>query len=94
MCAFDALVQEGKVRVIGASNYDGGRLRAAEEVSGKAGQARYETLQPNYNMHTREQYETDLAPVVAEFNLGVAPYFSLASTRRQPTQKRQIAQAC
>ncbi|MGI4758189.1 MAG: aldo/keto reductase, partial [Janthinobacterium lividum] len=77
--AFNDLVQEGKVRVLGASNYDGRRLRAAEEVSRNAGWERYQTLQPNYNLHTREDYERDLAPVVAEFNLGVVPYFSLAS---------------
>lgn len=77
--AFNDLVQEGKVRVLGASNYDGRRLRAAEEVARNAGWERYQTLQPNYNLHTREAYERDLAPVVAEFNLGVVPYFSLAS---------------
>jgi aryl-alcohol dehydrogenase-like predicted oxidoreductase len=77
--AFNDLVQEGKVRVIGASNYAGRRLRAAEEVARNAGWARYETLQPNYNLHTREKYERDLAPVVAEFNVGVVPYFSLAA---------------
>lgn len=77
--AFNDLVQEGKVRVIGASNYDGRRLRAAEEVARNAGWERYQTLQPNYNLHTREEYERDLAPVVAEFDLGVIPYFSLAS---------------
>lgn len=77
--AFNDLVQEGKVRMLGASNYDGRRLRAAEEVARNAGWERYQTLQPNYNLHTREQYERDLAPVVAEFNLGVVPYFSLAS---------------
>ena len=77
--ALNDLVQEGKVRVLGASNYDGRRLRAAEEVARNTGWERYQTLQPNYNLHTREQYERDLAPVVAEFNLGVVPYFSLAS---------------
>ena len=77
--AFNDLVQEGKVRVIGASNYTGRRLRGAEEVARNAGWARYETLQPNYNLHTREKYERDLAPVVAEYNLGVVPYFALAS---------------
>ncbi len=77
--AFNDLLQEGKVRVLGASNYDGRRLRAAEEVARNAGWERYQTLQPNYNLHTREEYERDLAPVVAEFNLGVVPYFSLAS---------------
>ena len=77
--AFDDLVQEGKVRIVGASNYDGRRLRAAEEVARNAGWARYETLQPNYNLHTREDYERDLAPVVAEYSIGVVPYFSLAA---------------
>ncbi len=76
---FNDLVAEGKVRVLGASNYDGRRLRAAEEVARNAGWARYQTLQPNYNLHTREQYERDLAPVVAEYSIGVVPYFSLAS---------------
>ena len=73
------LVHEGKVRMLGASNYDGRRLRATMEVSRNAGWAAYGTLQPNYNLHTREQYERDLAPVVAEFGLGVVPYFSLAA---------------
>jgi aryl-alcohol dehydrogenase-like predicted oxidoreductase len=77
--AFNDLVEQGKVRVIGASNYDGRRLRAAEEVARNAGWARYQTLQPNYNLHTREKYERDLAPVVAEYNIGVVPYFSLAA---------------
>ena len=75
----DALVHEGKVRMIGASNYDGRRLRAAIEVARNAGWDSYQTLQPNYNLVTREQYETDLAPVIAEYNLGVVPYFSLAA---------------
>jgi aryl-alcohol dehydrogenase-like predicted oxidoreductase len=77
--AFNDLVEQGKVRVIGASNYDGRRLRAAEEVARNAGWQRYQTLQPNYNLHTREKYERDLAPVVAEYSIRVVPYFSLAA---------------
>lgn len=77
--AFNDLVQEGKVRIIGASNYDGDRLREAESISRREGIARYETLQPHFNLYHREEYERDLAPVVAEFNLSVIPYFSLAS---------------
>lgn len=79
MRAFDDLVQQGKVRMIGASNYDGRRLQNAEDVARKGGWERYQTLQPNYNLHTRERYERDLAPVVAEYNLCVVPYFSLAA---------------
>jgi aryl-alcohol dehydrogenase-like predicted oxidoreductase len=71
--AFDKLVKQGKVRYIGASNYSGARLREAMQVSKS-----YVTLQPHYNLVERDNYESDLAPVVAEFSLGVIPYFSLA----------------
>lgn len=77
--AFNELVQAGKVRLIGASNYSGDRLQEAETISRKEGLARYETLQPHFNLYARDPYEKDLARVVAEFNLGVIPYFSLAS---------------
>lgn len=76
--AFDKLIQQGKVRFIGASNYNGARLREALETSKRKGLARYETLQPHYNLVERENYESDLAPVVAEYGLAVIPYFSLA----------------
>lgn len=79
MRALNDLVREGKVRMIGASNYDGRRLRAAIEVARNAGWESYETLQPHYNLYVREEYERDLAAVVAEYDLGVVPYFSLAS---------------
>ena len=76
--AFDRLVKQGKVRVIGASNYTGARLREALETSKRNNLAAYATLQPHYNLMEREKYETDLAPVVAEYGIGVIPYFSLA----------------
>ena len=79
LAAFDAMVHKGKVRFIGASNYSGARLKEAMETSARAGLARYQTLQPHYNMMEREPYEAELAPVVAEYGLGVIPYFSLAS---------------
>ena len=77
--ALDELVREGKVRVLGASNFDGRRLRAAIKVARDAGWQAYETLQPQYNLVERQTYEHDLAPVVAEYGLGVVPYFSLAA---------------
>jgi aryl-alcohol dehydrogenase-like predicted oxidoreductase len=48
------------------------------ETSKRNHLSRYVTLQPHYNLVEREPYETDLAPVVAEYGLGVIPYFSLA----------------
>lgn len=77
--AYSALISQGKVRFIGASNYTGARLRAAMETSRKLGIPRYESLQPHYNLVERRAYETDLAPAVAEFGIGVIPYYSLAS---------------
>src|SRR5580658_9071803 len=75
---FDSLVKQGKVRFIGASNYKGARLREAMETSKRNNLTAYATLQPHYNLVEREDYETDLAPVVAEYGLGVIPYFALA----------------
>ena len=77
--AYDELLKSGKVRAIGASNYKGARLAEAEEVAAKHKLPAYTTLQPEYNLHDRQAYETDLAPVAERFGLGVIPYFSLAS---------------
>ncbi|MDE3198389.1 MAG: aldo/keto reductase [Acidobacteriota bacterium] len=71
---FEVLIAEGKIRAAGASNYSGARLREALAISDA-----YTVLQPHYNLLERADYESDLAPVVAEHNLGVVPYFSLAS---------------
>jgi len=76
---FDDLVKAGKVRYIGASNYSGSRLAEALETSRRNGLASYVSLQPHYNLVEREQYETELLPVVQKYRLGVIPYFSLAS---------------
>jgi aryl-alcohol dehydrogenase-like predicted oxidoreductase len=77
--AFSELVKQGKVRYIGASNYSGARLTEALETSRKHGLASYVSLQPHYNLVEREQYETDLLPVVKKYQVGVIPYFSLAA---------------
>ena len=77
--AYQKLIDQGKVRYIGASNYTGARLRDAMETSKRTGLAAYSTLQPLYNLMERADYERDLAPVVAEYELAVVPYFSLAA---------------
>lgn len=76
---FDDLVKAGKVRYIGASNYGGNRLAEALETSRRNGLASYVSLQPHYNLVEREQYESELLPVVEKYQLGVIPYFSLAA---------------
>ena len=77
--AYAQLLQQGKVRAIGASNYSAKRLGEALQVSKKKGLPRYESLQPLYNLYDRADFETDLAPVCLRENIGVIPYFSLAS---------------
>jgi aryl-alcohol dehydrogenase-like predicted oxidoreductase len=77
--AFDDLVKAGKVLYIGASNYSGARLAEALETSRKNSLASYVSLQPHYNLVEREQFETELLPVVQKYQLGVIPYFSLAA---------------
>lgn len=77
--AYARLIAQGKVRCIGASNYTGARLRSALEISKANNLPAYQTLQPHYNLVERQGYESDLAPVVAEYGIGVIPYYALAS---------------
>ncbi len=77
--AYAQLIDEGKVRYIGASNYKGARLAEAEDLAEREKLPAYKTLQPEYNLHDRQGYEEDLAPVAEKYGLGVIPYFSLAS---------------
>ncbi|WP_135469994.1 aldo/keto reductase [Crenalkalicoccus roseus] len=76
--AFARLIEQGKVRAIGASNYAAPRLRAALEASARHGLPRYESLQPHHNLMERA-IEADLLPLCREQEVGVIPYFSLAS---------------
>ena len=77
--AFDALVREGKVRYIAASNYTAPRLLEALAVSDRNGLARYVALQQHYNLMERDKYEGELANAVARERLSSIPYFALAS---------------
>ena len=79
LAAFDRLVRDGKVRAIGASNFSAERLDAAVAASTAAGGARYECLQPLYNLMDRAGFEDQLAATCARHEIGVATYFSLAS---------------
>ncbi len=77
--AFDQLIKQGKVRVIGASNYTPERLEEALQVSKDNHLAAYQSLQPLYNLYDRAAYEDGLQAVCQKHGLGVIPYFSLAS---------------
>src|SRR5690606_41712962 len=79
LTAFDKLVKAGKVRALGASNYSAERLRRALEVSQEQGLARYEVIQPLYNLHEREDFEHALAALAQAQEEGVVSYLSLAT---------------
>ena len=76
--AFDALVREGKVRYIAASNYTAPRLSEALAVAEREGFAAYAALQNHYNLLERAEYEAGVALLLAETGLPSLPYFSLA----------------
>jgi aryl-alcohol dehydrogenase-like predicted oxidoreductase len=77
--AFDRLVKAGKVRVIGASNYSAERLAQALEVSRREGLVRFEVLQPELNLLVRDRFEGPLQQLCIRENIGVLPYYGLAS---------------
>lgn len=79
LAAFDRLVREGKVRAIGASNYTADRLAEALAVSEREGLARYSVLQPEYNLMERGGFEGALQRLCIDRDIGVLPYFGLAS---------------
>jgi aryl-alcohol dehydrogenase-like predicted oxidoreductase len=77
--AFDDLVQAGKVRAIGCSNYTGAELLEALETSKQLGLARFETIQPQYSLVRRTEFESELAAICRERDIGVIPYSPLAA---------------
>ena len=77
--AFARLIEVGKVRVIGASNYAAHRFDDALAVSKQHGLPRYESLQPEYNLVSRTGYEKELEPLIRAEHIGVISYYALAS---------------
>ncbi|MEU3874796.1 MULTISPECIES: aldo/keto reductase [Streptomyces] len=75
----DALVKEGKVREIAASNISAERLEASLAFSDASGLAKYVAIQPHYNLVSRDTYEGPLADVAARHGLAAVPYYALAS---------------
>jgi aryl-alcohol dehydrogenase-like predicted oxidoreductase len=76
--AYAELMKQGKVRAIGASNHKAERLAAALETAKKTGLPAYQTLQPNYSLIERAEYESNLEPLCTNEGLGVINYFPLA----------------
>ncbi|MFR9804274.1 aldo/keto reductase [Pseudonocardia sp. RS010] len=76
--AFDALVREGKVRQVGASNFAAERLRSALEISDRDGLVRFTALQPHYNLMERAGFESALQDLLRSEDIACLPYYALA----------------
>lgn len=79
LAAYDTLIKAGKIRAIGASNYDAELLKAALETAKTEGLPRYQVIQPEYNLYDRDGFEGPLQQTCIDENIGVVTYFSLAS---------------
>ncbi len=77
--AFGKLVDAGKVRVIGASNFHAARLKSAVDAAKTSDLPRYHVLQPEYNLVSRDKFEGELQDYCVTENIGVLPYYGLAS---------------
>ena len=75
---FDELVNAGKIRHIGASNYSAAQLSAALKAADDKKLPRFATLQPHHNLVHRKEYEAELAALCASAGMGVIPYSPLA----------------
>jgi aryl-alcohol dehydrogenase-like predicted oxidoreductase len=77
--AYSKLVEQGKVRIIGASNFTVQRMQQSLEESEKHSFPSYQTLQPLYNLYDRKVFEEELAPFCVENEIAVINYFALCS---------------
>ncbi|TGX40860.1 aldo/keto reductase [Sphingomonas naasensis] len=79
LAAFEALIKAGKVRALGASNFHAARLKSALDTATREGLPHYRVLQPEYNLVSRHKFEGELEDLCIAHNIGVVPYYGLAS---------------
>ena len=79
LAAFGKLIDAGKVRALGASNFHAARLKSAKEAAAAHGLPSYHVLQPEYNLVSRHKFEGELQDYCVTNNIGVVPYYGLAS---------------
>ncbi|QDE35520.1 aldo/keto reductase [Microbacterium foliorum] len=77
--AFARLVDDGLVRHVAVSNYSADRIREWVEIARRTGVDLPVAVQPHYNLVHRNDVEETIIPVAEEFDLGLVPYYSLAS---------------
>lgn len=79
LAAFGTLADAGKIRVVGASNFHAARLKSALDLATAHGLPHYHVLQPEYNLVSRNRFEGELQDLCVTHNIGVVPYYGLAS---------------
>lgn len=79
LAAFDSLIQSGKIRYVGCSNYPAWLLMKACWEADSNGITRYDTLQPHYSLFHRKEFEAELAEVCMDQQIAVIPYSPLAA---------------
>lgn len=79
VAAFGQLVDDGLVGHVAVSNYSAARIREWIEIARRTGVALPVAVQPHYNLVHRNEVEDSIIPVAEEFELGLVPYYSLAS---------------
>ena len=90
LSALTELVNEGKVRYIGNSNFAGWQIADAEWIARTNGTARFISAQNHYNLIERTA-ESDVLPACERFGLGQLPYFPLASGLLTGKYQRGVA---
>ena len=78
LSAYQRLLQKGKVRAIGASNFDARQMRQALDAASRLGLPRYDVLQPQYNLYARSSFEGPLQDLCITEDIGVITYFGAA----------------
>lgn len=79
LAAFARLVEAGKVRVLGASNFHAMRLKSAIDIAVREALPLIHVFQPEYNLVSRHRFEGELQNLCIEHNIAVTPYYGLAS---------------
>lgn len=79
LAAFAKLIDAGKIRALGASNFSAPRLQSALDIAARDGLPRYTVLQPEYNLVRRDKFEGALQDLCVANDIGAIPYYSLAS---------------
>ena len=74
----DDAIRQGKILYVGCSNFQGWQISQAMEISNYMGLEKFVSIQPEYNLTNRE-IENEIIPAAKEYNLGIIPYYPLAS---------------